>query len=399
MLSLTRVLLCCFLVLAGGSPLFAQPVGIKVDSGLRAYPSLEFHYTYNSNFFATADDKVFVAGAVVEPAIKLEKTTRRLQLSVAAEAEVADFDNGSEDDYVDAELATHFQYRAGTRHRFGGSAAYAEGHDAFGLRRTEGLPIAADRELDEYHIVRGSLVYRYGALNSLLNVAYEISYLEREYDTNRELGTHFLDYDFLQHQGTLYWNYSPKTSAILRASRRDIEYPITQVGFLDRAATEDRAGVGLEWLPSGKSNGELLVGRFKRDPDEPGFEEFSGGFWSVRAEWAPRKTTVLSFVSGRESNESFLLNASVVDTKGATLSWHQQWNSVTSSSVSVAYAERDFEAIGRTDDYASASFKLALRVVQQLFIDFNAAYTDRDSTLDVRDYGQAVFSVGFRYAP
>jgi hypothetical protein len=398
MLSLTRILLCCFLVLAGSSPLFAQPVGIKVDSGLRAYPSLGVHYIYNSNFFATADDKKFVAGTIVEPAIKLEKKSRRLQLSVAAEAEVADFDNGSEDDYVDAELATNFQYRAGTRHRFSGSAAYTEGHDAFGLRRTEGLPIA-DRELDEYHIVRGSLAYRYGAPNSLLNAAYEISYLEREYDTNRELGSRFLDYDYLQHRGTLYWNYSPKTSAILRASRRDIEYPITQAGFPDRTATEDRAGLGLEWLPSGKSSGEVLVGRFKRDPDEPGFEEFSGGFWSLKAEWAPQKSTVLSFVSGRETDESFLLNSSVVDTKGATLNWGQEWNSVIASTLSVGYTERDFEAIGRTDDYASASFRLALRVVQQIFIDFNAAYTDRDSTLDVRDYGQAVFSVGFRYAP
>ena len=398
MLSLTRILLCCFLVLAGSSPLFAQPVGIKVDSGLRAYPSLGVHYIYNSNFFATADDKEFVAGTIVEPAIKLEKRTRRLQLSVAAEAEIVDFDNGSEDDYVDAELASHFQYRAGTRHRFSGSAAYVEGHDAFGLRRTEGLAIA-DRELDEYYIVRGSLAYRYGAPNSLLNLAYEISYLEREYDTNRELGSRFLDYDYLQHQGTLYWNYSPKTSAILRASRRDIEYPITQAGFPDRTATEDRAGLGLEWLPSGKSSGEFLVGRFRRDPDEQGFKEFSGGFWSLKAEWAPRKTTVLSFISGRETDESFLLNSSVVDTKGATFKWGQQWNSVMGSTLSVGYAERDFEAIARTDDYASASIKLALRVVQQVFIDFEAAYTDRDSTLDVRDYGQAVFIVGFRYAP
>ena len=69
------------------------------------------------------------------------------------------------------------------------------------------------------------------------------------------------------------------------------------------------------------------------------------------------------------------------------------------STLSVGYAERDFEAIARTDDYATASIKLALRVVQQVFIDFEAAYTDRDSTLDVRDYGQAVFIVGFRYAP
>ena len=398
MRSLIRVLPCWVLVLAGISPLFAQPVGIKVDSGLRTYPSLGVHYIYNSNFFATADDKEFVAGTVVEPAIKLEKETRRLQLSLAAEAEVADFDNGSEDDYVDAELASGFQYRTGTRHRFSGSAAYVEGHDAFGLRGTEGLAIA-DRELDEYHIVRGSLAYRYGAPNSLLNVAYEISYLEREYDTNRELGTRFLDYDYLQHQGTLYWNYSPKTSAVLRASRREIEYAITQGGFPDRTATEDRAGLGLEWLPSGKSSGELLVGRFKREPDEPGFEEFSGGFWSLEAEWSPRKTTVLSFISGRETNESFLLNSSVVDTKGLILNWDQQWNSVMGSSLTVGYAERDFEAIERTDHYASASFKLALRVVQQIFIDFNAAYTDRDSTLDVRDYGQVVFSVGFRYAP
>lgn len=398
MLSLIRVLPCCFLVIAGSTPLLAQPVGMKVDPGLRLYPSLGVHYIYNSNFFATAEDKEFVAGTIVEPAIKLEKKTRRLQLSVTAEAEAADFDNGSEDDYVDAGLSSQFLYQAGTRHRFSGSAGFDEGHDPFGLRRTEGLAIA-DRKLDEYHIGRASLAYRYGAPNSLLNVAYEISYLEREYDTNRELGTRFLDYDYLQHQGTLYWNYSPKTSAIVRASRRDIEYPVTQAGFPDRTATEDRAGLGLEWLPSGKSSGEFLVGRFKRDPDDPGFEEFSGGFWAIKAEWAPRKTTTLSLVSGRETNESFLLNSSVVDTKGATLNWDQQWNNVMASTLSVGYTERDFEAIGRTDDYASASFKLALRVVQQLFVDFSAAYTDRDSTLNVRDYGQAVFSVGFRYAP
>lgn len=398
MLCLKRILPFCFLLVVGSSPLWAQPVGMKVDSGLRLYPSLGVHYIYNSNFFATSEDKEFVAGTIVEPAIKLEKKTRRLQLSVAAEAEAADFDNGSEDDYVDRGLSSQFQYRAGTRHRFSGSGAFNRGHDAFGLRRTEGLAIA-DRELDEYHIGRASLAYRYGAPNSLLNAAYEISYLEREYDTNRELGSRFLDYDYLQHQGTLYWNYSPKTSAILRASRRDIEYPATRAGFPDRSATEDRAGLGLEWLPSGKTSGELLVGRFKRDPDEPGFDDFSGGFWAVRAEWAPRKTTALSLVSGRETNESFLLNSSVVDTKGVTLGWAQQWNSITASTLSVGYSERDFEAIGRTDDYMSASFKLALRVVQQLFVDFNVAYTDRDSTLDVRDYGQAVFSVGFRYAP
>ena len=132
-----------------------------------------------------------------------------------------------------------------------------------------------DQDLDEFDQNVVNLGYRYGAINALFNVQFDLNYIDREYTTNRDRGTRFLDYDRFEQRATLYYNLSPKTAFLVKLSNREIDYPATPSGSPDRAASERRASIGAEWLATGKTTGRIYVGSMRRDPDSDQFNDFS----------------------------------------------------------------------------------------------------------------------------
>ena len=234
-------------------------------------------------------------------------------------------------------------------------------------------------------------------INALFNVQFDLNYIDREYTTNRDRGTRFLDYDRFEQRATLYYNLSPKTAFLVKLSNREIDYPATPSGSPDRAASERRASIGAEWLATGKTTGRIYVGSMRRDPDSDQFNDFSSADWGLNLEWSPRATTTINLTATRESDESFILNSSFIDTKRVSLSWNQFWSRVLSSEVAVSGASRDFEDVGRKDDTTYSEIGLNLQVARESHVFAKMIYADRDSNFDVRNYDKTIFQVGFKY--
>tara|TARA_R100000687_G_scaffold82951_2_gene83930 strand:- start:385 stop:1344 length:960 start_codon:yes stop_codon:yes gene_type:complete len=317
-------------------------------------------------------------------------------LVVGALAEGGFFDSGSEDDYVDSHIYGRYSYRGGTRHRFFLGVAGKDEHDAFGRRRTEGTSLRS-QELDEYDQAVGNLSYRYGARDAYFNLELDLNYIDREYTTNRDLGTRFLDHDAFGQAATLYFNASPKTALLFKLGNRDIEYGEVRPGSRDRSANEGRVTVGAEWIASGKTTGRFLVSRVDRDPDSAGFETFSAVGWAANLQWTPRITTTINLTTARETEESFLTNSSFIDTKTISVSWSQQWSRIFSTNVGSTYSDRDFEDINREDDTVAFAVGGTLQVSKTIDVFAKYQYLDRDSTIFQRIYEKNIAQIGFQY--
>lgn len=376
-----------------------EPQGIDVAPSVRLYPDVGVHYITDDNFFSRPKgEEERVSGTLARAGFAVIDQGRRAKIDLGASVEGADFDSGDEDDYVDSKVYGQIDYGRLGRHNFTVRVSRDDGHDPFGRRRTENLPLE-NRELDEYHENRGRLSYRFGNPAATINLQYEFLYFEKEYETNREEGTRFLDFTHRENRGTLYYNYSAKTAAVVRVSHRDIDYPLTLAGFPTRDASERRALIGLEWQASAKTNGKIFVGAVERDRDAAGFDDFTGVDWDVRIDWAPRQLTTFSFTAGRDAEESFLLNASFIDTRKFAASWRQQWGHRFASTLGAQYLERDFEDLGREDESIRGTLDLEFAVSRSFSLTARASYYDRDSTEQERKFEKNVFTVGFRLAP
>lgn len=383
-----------FLLSVGAS---AQPVdGMKLAPGTRVVPEISAVFLSDSNFYNSRTDEESVTGSIVSPAVRLESNSRRSQFAAGASAQAGFFDNGDQDDYVDSHLYGRYHYQGGVRHRFSVGLARHNEHDAFGRRRTEGTALR-DQDLDEYRENVANVGYKFGATNALINARIDFNYLDREYTTNRDQGTKFLDYDAFEQKASLFYNVSPKTAVVFKFSNRDIEYPETRAGFPNRAATERRASVGFEWLATGKTTGRFFIGGMERDPDSNEFDTFSGLDWGLSMDWSPRPTTTISLATSRETDESFLVNSSFIDKKSAAAGWLQQWSRIFSTTFKMTRTERDFEDVGRTDDTIAAELTGTLQVAKNIQVFTTASYIDRESNFQARIFDKSTFLVGFKY--
>ena len=387
------LVLAGLLTLQGG---VVQSEGVKVEPGTRVMPTLSGRVISDSNFYSTSSDEESVTGLIVEPGAVMESNTLRSKLTLAAMGEAGFFDNGSQDNYFDSRIGGDYRYRASTRHRFSGSLYRSNDHDAFGLRRTEGSALR-DRSLDEYRVNRAGVGYRFGAYTALINLELSANYVDREYTTNRDEGTRFLDYSATAVTGKTYFNISPKTSLILGATSRDIEYDNTQSGQPEREADERYVFLGAEWNATAKTTGTFSVGSLKREPKATSLEEFSGVAWEAGIEWQPRSTSTFTLDTSRKTDESFLLNSGFVDSRTVEIAWQQQWSVLASTRLGVGQRQQDFEDIGREDDVDFAVAGIDYRIGRNTDFFAHAKYMERDSTLDIRDYDKAVFQIGIKY--
>lgn len=385
------------LLLAGSSAIAQEALGMKLGPGLRLYPELGFRTLYDTNYFYTPDDKEESFGMLARPALGLVKEGNRFRLEGGARAEIGEFDTGSEDDYVDANYRVGGSYTATSRHRFRSRASREEGHDPFGLRRTEAPPSLADRELDEYTQDVLSAAYRFGATDARFNLEYEYNDIEKVYDTNRDLGTRFLDLERQEHIGTVFYNHSPRTALLVQGSVRDNTYPHNAAGTVPRDSDETRLRLGVIWQALAKTNARLLLGRLEHDPDASVRDRFTGLDWEAQVDWSPSAKTTYSLNTAREADPSYDLDADFINTRRYTFGWQQRWTGRFRSFLDLSYQEYNFEGIERRDEFYRADLEVHWILTRSFAAVGSVSHLERDSNTPLREFDTEVLTLGFRY--
>ena len=126
---------------------------------------------------------------------------------------------------------------------------------------------------------------------------------------------------------------------------------------------------------------------YDREYDSNGRRGEDGFSWAVDLTYRLRSYSRFILESARVTNETNGLG-NAVNTRTAALSWQHDWNSRSSTAVSVSYGNEDYTDSRREDDRygVEAGYNYAFRRWLDLGVGYR--YEDRDSSLSLFDYSR-----------
>jgi polysaccharide biosynthesis protein VpsM len=387
---------CAALAISTGSP--AQTSGeSSEDTDLSGSPvtlSLRSVGYYTDNFYNQPTDEASTLGALINPEIGFLEESAKLQVMGKIDGEYGVFDlPGSEDDYLDGGARLRIVSQGTARNQIRIGAAFDHGHDAFGVNRTEDAA-ARDDDLDRWNQTAGSLHYKYGTAGARLNVEVGVRALDKHYITNRS-GTEVLNYEARTGEYTLFYNYSPKTAALVDFSRTDYSFD-RPFGAVDTRGGElYRARAGMRWQATGKTGGDVRVGWRERTFDI-GTPDIEGVDWEATLDWSPVPRTQVAFSTARSEQQSYASAARVIDIASFAVNWKYNLTARSRSTVTLERLNVEFDGSSRDDHINTAGIGLEHLLKRNFNIVANLGMTQRSSTSFYRDYDRLNAFVGIR---
>lgn len=366
-----------------------------LESG-RLQASVQAATYHTDNFFNEDANEESALGALVSPRVHFTKETAKIQFHGTLDAEYGTFDApGTTDDYTDATAGLRLSAQPTLRNQLSLNAGLRHGHDSFGVNRTEDATVR-DRDLDRWNESTGGIHYRYGAPGARINVEGGLSELQRHYISNRS-DTQFLNYDATTLQSALYYNYSPKTSALLDFAWTDYNFDFPFAGGPDqRGGDLYRIRTGVRWLATAKTSGDIRVGYRTRTFDDPASADVSGLDWEIGLKWSPASRTQFELTTARSEQQSYRSDAYLIDITGTTLGWTHTLSARTRAKARLEYLAVDFEGASRNDDIVGGSAGLEYMAMSYLWIVGNASMTNRDSSAPGLGYDRLSTFLGIR---
>ena len=237
-----------------------------------------------------------------------------------------------------------------------------------------------------------------------------------------EFDQDFRDRQHLQARSRLSYAVSPDLAVFGQGSISKIEYdtpqffdavtgaaidPETQstVGAIQRVRDSDGYTIqgGIDFELQALIRGDIAVGYFKDDRDDPAFSDPSGLSVDGRVQWFPTRLTTVEFRAGRQTVDLGLVNAATsVQTRFSANVAHELRRNIIVA-LDAGIVQNKYEDIDRDEDVlrfgASALYKMNKRVHFEAF----ARRTDRDvsgtQVFGSPDYEVNVVGIGLRLYP
>lgn len=374
-------------------------LGKKLGPGMRLVSTLDTEFRVSDNFYYQESSKSSALGLILKPNLALTADHGRFRYSVGGGVESGSFDReGDRDDYVDHFIGGDVAWDLTGKQRLLGRAQSRRGHDPFGAVRSENAALM-DRELDQWRHDLVEAEYRYGAAGSLLNLEFAARAEELTYVSN-EAQTRPLNHHTDTLRGTGYYSLGPRTALVAEVIHAQISYDVA-ASALSRDGEQTTVRGGIRWLATGKTTGDVRVGKVYRDFDNPAVRSYDDFNWEAAVSWAFKPYSIFNFSTGWLSYEGYLDGVNFIETKYYGVQWRHDWSSRLSSFAGLRYDDSTFigSATGRKDDTYN----------YQIGVDFNPSLTwslygratsiQRDSTAVLRDYEENRLSLGVRITP
>lgn len=365
--------------------------GIRLGPALRLQPSLGIQVQFTDNRFRTPDNEVSETGVRFDPALILSYTPSAGSFNLGYKGQI---DPVAEEDYEDREFFLTGDIRPLLRHRFEFDARHQRDHDELGLARTQGIADPESLDLDEWDESGIHGQYTFGAPEARINLSVRGGLTDREYQTNRD-ATRFLDYKTTLVGGGLAYRVGTRTQLVLDYERSEYEYDTDFMPSFD--STLQRGLVGVRWLATAKTTGEVLVGYFEREFDSNLRQNGDGVDWRAQLTWAPVTRTQFTFTTGRLIQETVLLGESFVNEQLYQIAWRQDWTSRFFSTLTGTQYQAKYEGISRDDDASKVLATLNYELSRKFTLKGGYEYTTRDSSDNLRDYDRNVLFQGFEF--
>lgn len=366
--------------------------GRNIGGGFQLTPALEADGVYSDNFYYQARNKDAVYGAILRPNGRIVSARGRLKLGLKGGAQFGVFDSPSDNDnYIDNNAEAEIGWQFDTRNRTSLTLNHTYGHDPFGQQRTESLPATLGQGLDVWHSDGLAAGYRYGVKDAPINIEVSVSALQKHYDSN-QASTAQLNNNNISARSEIFYNYSPKTAAVLEASA-------ARVYFTDPSA-RSRNGVvksvlgGLRWKATAQTTGDVRVGYVLRNYDDTSSRRFQAINWNASVTWAPLVLTSFKLTTGRTAQDSYN-NARFVDNRFTVVEVNQKFSDRFSAGLRGSYTRSKFVEASRNDDVYNAGINASYTLNKTVALVAGANYAKRDTDFPVIVTPMNIFDLNY----
>lgn len=346
---------------------------------------------YTDNFFYEQDATQSASGWLLRPQLGYLTETARTRVELNSGAEYGSFNiPGSADDYLDGHADLEGGVQLSSNNRLQVTLGGKRGHDPFGLDRTESAsPTTTD--LDEWNEIRTGIRHRFGTAGAIMNTEFGADTRRRTYVSNRS-ATQFLDYDATTVDAALFYNVSAKTAALVDIASTDYQFDYRFSGADNRSGRLLRSRVGVRWMATGKTSGDVRVGFRSRDFDSG--DKSEGLDWEAGVQWRPVWPALVRLSTGRTEMPSYLSGVRSIDVQYVSAEWEQPWTTRLRSRLGIRAIEADFLGTTRQDDTTNSHLEVEYRLTRRAAAVANLAVGSRDSSAAARDFDRFSSFVG-----
>jgi hypothetical protein len=346
---------------------------------------------YDSNVFAVSvdpiDDVIFIA----TPHVGIEGKTDQLTYQADAFADIRQYvDNGSES-YATFGFAGSGTYIVSSNHRIGGGARLerlVETRNDPEANTNTGQP---PRRVDT---VAGDLSYSYQGSRLGIDVRGEARQLDyRPEDEERSLAIYFLAV-----RASLV--AAPFLSVFVQPyiNRRDFDLAFDQ-GGVDRDATTFGVTGGVRLLTTDRWTGEIGVGGFRSNPDDPTLDSFSGFAASANLIWSPSERTRLTLRGSSGDTATVRTGATGRTDSSINLRLDQEVRHNLRFSANIGYQKTAYNGLDNNLRTGFGATQIEYLINQYASAFLTASYAERraDPATDGFDRGYVGLGVRLRH--
>ncbi|MGE0830371.1 MAG: outer membrane beta-barrel protein, partial [Hyphomonadaceae bacterium] len=260
------------------------------------------------------------------------------------------------------------------------SARYRDGHEARGANDPALDPLRAPIQVEETNF-SASLAKEFGRFRVTGAAASDNFDF---HDGTRASGANF-DQDFrdetlLTLSARVDLALSPSTALFASYANHDHQFDLGARDFTSRQALIG-AGFDITHLV----RGEIGVGYFWTDFDNPAQSNLSGGSLNARIDWFVTRLTTVNFHASRDIADSGIITSSSIENETAGVRVDHELRRNIILSASADYQKQDYQGIDRQDEYSTFSLGADWLVNRWATLGAHVTQEDRSSAGAARD--------------
>lgn len=369
------------LLRSGDKAVSPQPLEL---GPLKLYPALGASGGYDDNIWESPDHEQTSAVYELRPELMMEHQGGANAFQLGYQGRGIWFDKSSDDDEFDHLFIFRGQSQFGLRHLTQLSLLWSKAHERRGTGLSEGLNPAVDDSLvphpDRYTDGRATVGYTYGATDAQGKLRFKAGYYDHSYDSNR-FRTRFFDREEASGSGAFLWRIFPNTSLLVEGRILDISYDIDQPGQDTLDSKEYSALAGVEWRPTVKSEGSLLVGQTRKDFDASSRKDDDNVVWELAYLWRPRTYSTIDIKVRRSPQETNSVG-DYIDTKEYEIAWDHQWLDRFGTRIGYLYSDQTYQTANRDKQTDAVLFQVRYQMQRWLTWKMDIDWRERDSDVD-----------------
>ena len=294
-------------------------------------PMAEFGVGYDDNVYREGQGDLANKGSTVyklnaEAGFKAQSGFSTYAATLAAQN--TSYSSESDANFTDVAVTGDIHQEFNSRNRLDAKFDLGRYHDAGST-----INGAIDKAAPEYDKSQGSLRYAFGAMEALMHADLFGSYDKKNYNSGGQ------DRKTTEYGATGYYQFMPKTSALVEIKERKLDYTQQQNAAYDITSYL----VGLSWDATAKTTGYSKLGRRYRDATGTGRQGYNG--WEVGVSYLPVDHSLIQLSTTRDYGLESDNPATADFTQGTTttVNWKHQWTAKIDTRANFSYTSEEVQ--------------------------------------------------------